>query len=142
MSTFVKIIIASLIVSLIGCGPRGESKSLSEIYERSQKRFEEGMNNASLNDSIKPLLMQVADSTKALINEPSASSTATGLADILSRCGEKASPTTRQPIYELSIQLRAMSEDTNSPSPGERMLIASRVLDAVASELETVGFRG
>lgn len=142
MNALIKIIVSSLIVSLIGCGPRGESKSLSEIYQRSQQRFEDGMNNASVNESIKPLLIQIAEGTKSLISESSAKSNAVTLADILSRCGEKASPTTRQPLYELSMQLRAMSEDSTNPSPGERMLIASRVLDAVASEIETVGFRG
>lgn len=141
MRSLVKLSIIFLVATLLGCGPRGESNSLNQIYERSQKRFQAGMNSDSINQSIKPLLTQVAEGAEALIGDSSGKTIATGLADILSRCSEKASPTTRQAIYELSMQLRAMSEEANNPSPGERMLIVSRIYDAVAAELETVGFK-
>ena len=135
------VLVIGMLLSVSGCGPRGEADTLPEIYKRSQDRFEQSMKKAQVTDAVKPLVSRVAEGVQNLMGDGSAKAAAPQLAEALSACGDKAGPTSRQPLYELTMQLRALGEGANEPTGPQRMLIAARVLDAMSAELETVAFR-
>lgn len=141
MSTFIRLTVCFFVLCLSACGPRGETKSLSQVYESSKQRFVTVKDAAVPGDVAQPLkdidshLNQISGQEGA-----QASHTATEIVTLLVPLTTRAGYPTRPAMGEIITQYRMMSEsgaDVKNPSA---KLLAARTYALLASELETTKF--
>lgn len=139
MSIIGRVAFAFSVLCLCGC-PRGETKSLGEVYEIAKQRFVSVKDAAVPEDVSQPLkdidshLNQIAaeEGTKA-------AQSAGQLAALLTPLTTRAGYPTRPAMGEIVAQYRMMAEGNDVKNPTARLL-AARTYSLLASELETTRF--
>ena len=135
-----------LLISVnIGCGPRGETKSLDEILKVSQDYFKDVSSkvpsnklSSEVSESIKTLndkLSSVLGSNDININKESLKD----VLNILNKLTVGAGYTSRAQLGEISSQYNEIIQSGNL-NENVKKLIVSRTYSLIASELEGVRF--
>lgn len=141
-----KIIFAAfLVLTVISCAPRGESKSVDEVLAIQRSKFTEQRDGANLSGPVKQELDSVAAGLETLSQlkkgeavEPLAVKVSEGLTVLISDAGY----TSRPALSELISQYRVLSADQASENGGAAVkLLVARTYSALASELETTKFQ-
>jgi len=140
MSTFIRIALFSSIIFINACAPRGETKTLAEVYANSKERFVTVQSAAVPSEIAQPLkdidtrLGQIAGQEGA-----EAAKTASAIADLLTPLTNRAGYTARPAMGEIISQYRMMSQAEEVKNPSAKLL-AARTYSLLASELETTKF--
>jgi hypothetical protein len=136
------ILVASVLASA-GCLPRGETKTLDEVYRQAKSEYL-ALNKSGLpqdlNEKIKGLEAQViafAEGDKDFNFEKSARD----LSGLLSSVTPKAGYTSRASLAELSLQLQSFSQSaTDEETRAKAKLIGARTLSLLKGEFDTTKF--
>jgi hypothetical protein len=137
-----------LACGLVGCGPRGETKTLAEILQIAKADFAEQFGNGSVlsDTSTQAQVSKIHSQLEALISDQSdraaLAKAASDIAHELASLTSKAGYTSRPALTELATQFREM---TASAEKGEAQLatlklMATRTYSTLASELATTKF--
>ena len=136
-----KIISLILALTLVACEfPRGESKSLSDVFKIAQTRYAAATKNLN-NPELSTKLTGIETTLNELIADPNTGrkEKATQIADALFALVQSAGQTSRPALYELAQQFVAIAK-VPAVEEAQLKLLASRTLSALASEAETTGF--
>lgn len=142
MRTSVKVITSIALCLLSACAPRGETKTLDDIYQSSKARFS-AVQGAAVPAEIGQPLKQVSGRLEELSAQKGsqASQTAGEVAELLAPLITKAGFTARPALGEVVSQYRMMAnaagKDIETP---QAKLLAARTYALLASELETTKF--
>lgn len=119
-----------------GCEPRGESKSVEQVYEIAKSRVESALLRSSTahKDVVERVIQQVVDVVESL-NPVDLRI----LGESLMKLYQHASPTVKVPLYHQADACINLGERGNLKKT-EIMLLASRIFNILSSELETTGF--
>lgn len=132
MSRIMKRILIILTLVLTACAPRGESKSLDEVYELAVERF-----NLASNITIPNELESKLEKLTFNIDKIGSTNSNKVLAENLNDLINRSSYTVRPGLTELTqILANSSSLDKNAVK-----LLQARILNSLASELETGKFR-
>lgn len=136
----VRVLVVALIFSLMvtGCAPRGESKSLDEVYQLAKARYSK-VQNTETPEHVSPVLTKLVENLNAA--GKNGQMDVTGVAGGLADLSNHASFTNRPAFAELAAQYRALSSSKDKANPAGIKLLASRTYSLLASELETAKFR-
>jgi hypothetical protein len=123
-------LVAIALVSLcfVGCGPRGETKTLDEVLANAKLRFVKvGISGSS--QEVQGILGEVQKNLETI---------ASSLNSLVSKSGY----TVRPSMGEIMAQYRALAEQAGhgSVSAAQLKLLAARTYELIASELETTRF--
>ncbi len=130
---------------LIGCQPRGESRTLDQIYSDARSSYVSGSGNAS--GEVKGALTELAAQLESLATQGQAGTDATKVAGSVAASLDglmgKIGVTARPAMAELINQYRMASANTSETagSPSLKLLVA-RTYTLLATELRTANFRG
>lgn len=127
-----------LLIALSSCAPRGESKSLSEVFEAAKTRYTTARSGAQ---GIAEL--QSLESTlSSWVSKPSYDG-ARKISDTLRTLIVKTGYTSRPAMGELIEQYQTIGFDKSAMkiSPSRVKLLVARTYNLLASELETTAFR-
>jgi|GEM_PF-6619084 len=135
-----KIIFLIFVFLLTSCLPRGESKSLDQVFDLALKRFDTAYKSADNENlpkevqSIKSNILRMleANPKKNIVNSKS-------IYEDLNTLIYKAGYTVRPGMNELIKQYSVISQ--SGCLKGTCKLIAARTLNNIASELETTAFK-
>ena len=150
-----------LISSLVSCAPRGETKSLDEVFAIAKQRYEEGIVGAKLSDPTKEKLIQLSSNLEAFLVAASPSEAgelSREISDDLTALIASAGYTTRPAFGELlktyqgvaapkdragtvSVESAEAPEGNFALDDSARKLLVARSFTALAQELETTSFR-
>ena len=144
------LVLCLCLISLVGCGPRGETKTLAEVLSLAKESFAQAVAHVS-DAQVKAQVSEVstnlekilADSASANGNAGAAVSTSTvAIADKLGELVKVAGFPTRPAMGELATQFRVLSTDAGkgAVNPARVKLLAARTYSLLASELETTQF--
>lgn len=127
------------LIAIVGCGPRGETKSLDEVVAGARSSFyqrAEVVKDAEVKDE----LAQAARLLEASIDSPLDDSSARSerIAQILQSLTTRAGYTSRPALGELQSQWLAGAEGGMTSEAGK--LLAARTFSLLASELDGIGF--
>lgn len=140
-----------LLLASAGCdGPRGESKSVDEIYAASKEHFQtvqDGLDGSIFEQQVTATLTQLSEALEKLPTSTGATgaSTAKSAEQSLSSLVQKAGYTSRASMAELVDQYEAVAKDLSGSTENDGMtarvkLLAARTYTVLASELETTKF--
>ncbi len=140
MRQFVTVLTVSL--CLIGCAPRGESKTIEELVAIAQSRIAEAEVKGDT-----PISAEVSDLKTSLENVLTVASAGTlvegktmsSIGDKIIALIPKAGVTSRASLSELSKQYQILGGGASVGADQAKLLVA-RTLHTVASELETTRF--
>lgn len=133
--------------SLIGCSPRGESKTLDQVLALQKEKFDSASKSAtpdtlSLVNNLGTQLERLGQGSIGQGNIEQSSATPAKLEELansLSLATDKAGYTSRPAMTELVAQYRALSLEKHVESNALRLLLA-RTYSILSSELETTRF--
>lgn len=136
-------VITILVAGLVGCKPRGETKTLAEVLAAAQARYADA-SKAEVPSEVAGMLDKVNADLQALIS----SDDLTGATDKLAAIGEaiaalvsKAGFTSRTALSEVAVQYRTLSGASGETLTAAQVkLLASRTYAILAAELETTKF--
>ncbi len=138
------IVTAIALCGLIGCAPRGETKTLEQILELAKSRFSSAL---TVNDGGSAQAVgsgTVKSLEQALLSaengEPGLGKTLAEIGNNLAVLTSSSGFTSRPAMNELSLQYRHLGSSGNA-SAEQVKLLASRTYNLLASELETTGFK-
>jgi hypothetical protein len=142
MRPVIKIAILLTITALSACAPRGESKTLDEVFKIAKQRYASVQSVEVGAKAKEPLQTLVADLTKLESDKLPADydKTATNIGNVLTDLSFHSSYTTRPSLGELSKQFRLIGEKSSATNPAAVKLLVSRTYSLIASELETSKF--
>lgn len=132
--------------TLFGCGPRGETKNLSEIFDNARARYSAALGGtADISGAVDLRLVsqrlgELADqATRGKV----AGAEITGMASTLTALINHAGPTNRPGFDELVNQFRAFQVDeaNSAQAAASLKLLLARTYTLLANELETTKFR-
>jgi len=126
---------------LAACAPRGETRTLEEIYDSSKARFEQSVSNASstqLNQELNQLAEKVIGFQKDETIE-----IARDISEQLLALTSQAGFTSRPALTEIQKQYLFISQlsSADNLSEAQKKLLAARTFSILAQEMETTGFR-
>jgi hypothetical protein len=138
-------LVAIALVSLcfVGCGPRGETKTLDEVLANAKLRFVKvGISGSS--QEVQGILGEVQKNLETMASGdvssavPALETIASSLNSLVSKSGY----TVRPSMGEIMAQYRALAEQAGhgSVSAAQLKLLAARTYELIASELETTRF--
>ncbi len=129
--------VLAFVLILFGCQPRGEFTPLDKVYELAVARFERALQNS--NTSFDQKLKDIYEILGLVISD--------GLNEDLRILGLKladlipyTNPTVRPSLYE-QIDTCLKLAEIQEISKEKALLLASRILNVLSSELETTAFR-
>jgi len=124
-----------LVIALLisGCGPRGESKTVDEVFYLAQERFNRALENSTLEDSKRQILKNIKALVQDFVTSDSSQVLAILIAEELKKITHFCHPNTRTSVFE---QIETI-ETLKSVQPNLRFYLGARVLNILASELET-----
>ncbi|MBN8547829.1 MAG: hypothetical protein J0M12_00790 [Deltaproteobacteria bacterium] len=140
MSVLKRLALAVCVLSLSAC-PRGETKTLGQVYDGSKQRFVAVQNAAVPQDVAQPLkdinarLEQISGQEGV-----QASQTASELAGLLAPLTVRAGYTARPGMGEVITEYRMLSQEGAAVKNPTVKLLAARTYSLLASELETTKF--
>lgn len=130
-------------LSLVSCGPRGETKTLDEVLQLAKERFNRVSSVTTGTDAAANIksLMGMLNSASSM-DSASAVQQLTQIADALTALVSHASYTVRPAMTEIINQYRVMAAMNSNgyPSAGQIRLLVARTYGVLASELETAKF--
>jgi hypothetical protein len=135
-------LVAFLAVLVMGCGPRGETKSLDAVLRAEKENFFSHA-EIKLPENVRDELTQAAKALEDLdmIDEGKESSDSLhSLIVALSALQVRAGYTTRPALAEILTQWRDIRRDTASVSVAEWKLLSARTYGLLSSELQGVRF--
>ncbi len=137
-NVFRSLLLMVAVALLCSCSPRGESKSLSEVYEAARARYA-AVNSVAAGVSE---LAGLEQGLLALVDNPKAD-TARSISDTLRTLIARAGYTSRPALGELIEQYQNIAfESSEMPVNQSRAkLLAARTYNLLARELETTSFR-
>lgn len=131
-----------VLVGFIGCNPRGETKTLDEVFRAAEGRFYQvyradgaGKGQPAVSSSLRVVVDTLKEIESA--GEQSLTDRYGAVGKALSELTTYAGYTTRPALGELAEQWIGLKASAEAPST--RLLI-SRTYGVLASELEAVGF--
>ena len=136
-----------LVFVLTGCdGPRGETKTLSEVLEGSKTRFSRSMQQGIGSEEVGKHLSTLTAAVEALQSEESGGEQARIINEIVSSMDSlmgHAGYMTRPSLAELLKQYQSINElpDDTQASKASIQLLAARTYSLLARELETTRFQ-
>jgi len=144
------------VMSLISCAPRGESKSLDEIYVESLASFKEVISSGEaqgVKSDIDKLTLLLNNLTSAT-SQAAAAQASKEAGDILTALSRKANYTSRAAMRELATQLETFNSSEMSElsfskdkqaaagmSASKAKLLAARTYQALTLELSGTKFK-
>lgn len=135
----------ALIFLLIGCAPRGESKSVAEIYEGSKERFASASREFVATGASEAInqIDSLLSKMEADMSVSSAQQNSAEIATALNSLILKAGYTARPALGEIVLQYRliASGEKDRAPSESHLRLLMARTYRLLAQELETTRFQ-
>lgn len=144
------VVVASFLIVLCACAPRGETRSLQEVLEASQQRFAAAW-EGELSSEARPILEGVKAQLSAAINASDPDVLAGISKDIsqkLALLKPYAGYPTRPALIEIRSQYAQISQQPGGLEGGNSQqiqarvkLLVSRTYALLASELETTRFR-
>lgn len=132
-----------LLLSIAACAPRGENKSIDEVFALQKQNFAQVAAAAQLKDPVSGNLREIAAQLErlALESEPAqVASHSKEIADAFVTLIPRAGFTSRPAMTELQSQFLAVSQDGKALDQSSRKMLAARTYSALASELETTKF--
>ncbi|MCS6961715.1 MAG: hypothetical protein NZT61_04335 [Deltaproteobacteria bacterium] len=129
-------LITAVIVLVLGCQPRGETKSVEEILSISKERFNRAYSASEFEK--KKQVGKVIDILNSILEKPTRTDFLL-LGEHLMMLLPHASPTVKTSLYYQADTSFNLAEK-DSISRGELFLFASRVYHSLSSELETSKF--
>jgi len=144
-SRFSSLLVAACFVSVVGCGPRGESHTLDQIFADARGAYSGVASNAntSVGDPLKQLNGDL-ERLAGLSGGGDAREISKQVADGLAGLTPKAGVTQRASLTELANQYRVISSQTESPvtlGNAQLKLLVARTYQLLASEISTTNFR-
>jgi hypothetical protein len=132
--------LASLLL-LASCAPRGETKTLEEIYANSKSRYT-AVQSAQVPADVTQPLGSIATHLEQIAGQhgADASRSAKEIAELLAPLTTRAGYTSRPAMGELVSQYRMMSQSEAAVENPTAKLLAARTYTLLASELETTKF--
>lgn len=131
------------ILMVVGCAPRGESKSLTEIIEAGKARYM-AAKGVKLSDDIQSKLTSLTskldDALSAAQSGNINSVTLSQIDEMLSDMVGHAGVTARAGINQLAKQYRELSSSEGGVNSGAVGLLVGRTYSAIGAELETTKF--
>lgn len=132
-----------LVAGLVGCMPRGETRTLAEVLAAAQARYADA-SKAGVSSEVAAMLEKVNVDLQALTS----SEDLTGANDEVAAIGEaiaalvsKAGFTSRTALNEIALQYRTLGGGpVETLSAAQVKLLASRTYSLLAAELETTKF--
>lgn len=137
MLRFVIWAVIGLLIS--GCSPRGESKSVEEVFHLAQDRFNRALENSALDDSKRQVLKNIKALVQDFVVSDSSQILASLIAEELKKITHYCHPNTRTSVFE-QIETVENLKSAQSIQPNLRFYLGARVLNILASELETHQF--
>ena len=127
-----------LVIALLisGCGPRGESKTVDEVFYLAQERFNRALENSALEDSRRQILKNIKALVQDFVTSDSSQVLAILIAEELKKITHFCHPNTRTSIFE-QIETIETLKSVQTVQPNLRFYLGARVLNILASELET-----
>jgi hypothetical protein len=137
------IIFAVLSVSLIGCGPRGETLTLDEVLANAKQRYSR-ISAAGAGQDVQLVLGELQKGLDTLSSgDMSAAQTELeSIATNLNKLVSKAGYTVRPSLGEMLAQYRTLSQAAaaGSLTVPQLKLLTARTYELLASEMETTKF--
>ena len=151
--------------ALVSCAPRGETKSLEEVFQIAKTRYERSLSAVELSADTDSALSQVGESMQELLQADTTDEVAKAAARVETLLGElvvKAAYTNRPAMGELlkayrgltgesgrEVALSISSREEGATADHERSvanletrkLLVARSYNALSQELETTSFR-
>ncbi|MCS6894283.1 MAG: hypothetical protein NZO16_06960 [Deltaproteobacteria bacterium] len=121
---------------LISCQPRGESKSIKEVFDLARSRFEASL--VGIDEAKKAQLEQISELLQDLVKYTSTDDLKL-VSENLSSLLAYANPTVRPALFE-QIDTSLNFVEKGAIKSNEAMLLASRIYHILSSELETTKF--
>lgn len=143
---FKAVVVLSVLSSgLLACKPRGESRTLDQIYSDARSSYVSGSESASVD--VRSALTDIAGKLDNLAEQGRAGgdvktlagSVASSLDGLMGKVGVTARPALAELINQYRVASTSSSEAAGSPSL--RLLIA-RTYTLLATEIRTSNFRG
>ena len=135
------VILVALLV--VGCSPRGESKSLSEVIEDGKARYM-AVKGVNLNAEVQAKLGAVVGKLEEILvaaQEGGINGSDLGeVEELLSQLVDHAGMTARAGMNQLAKQYRELSGSAESANSGAVGLLVGRTYSAIGAELETTKF--
>ncbi|NDC39788.1 MAG: hypothetical protein EBZ48_17440, partial [Proteobacteria bacterium] len=138
-------VLGVFLLLLVGCAPRGETKSLQEVLDIARNHYVE-LTRAQESETLKGTLIELARNLEDMVSANGAGAQvaqASGnVASKLSQLVHTAGYTSRASIGEILLQHRVLVEDaTRSEVNGARVkLLVARTYSVISSEVETTKF--
>jgi hypothetical protein len=146
---------------LVSCAPRGETKSLEEVFQIAKTRYERSLSAVELTADTDTVLSQLGDSMQELLQADTTDAVAKAASRVEMLLGQlvvKAAYTNRPAIGELLKAYRGLTGDsgrevalsvsasdqgsaTAATNIETRKLLVARSYNALSQELETTSFR-
>lgn len=140
---FLSILVFAL--SVVSCGPRGESLSVDQILTVQKDKYSNHLNAAQVNSSLLSNLNGISAALDLISSEAGAKQVndkAKVISENLSDLIVKAGYTSRPALSELVTQYRVIASGAgSSDKPATIKLLVARTYSALASELETTKFQ-
>ena len=127
----------ALVLVVSGCAPRGETLTMEQVLELSQKRMEAA--ELTLNGSLPKNVSDLKDFLAKALSESNNNKILTQVGDTLATLIPHAAITSRAALNELAVQFKELGARGNT-TQDQVTLLVSRTYHAVASELETTRF--
>lgn len=143
MRQFLSLFTLSLCFScLLGCAPRGESKTIEELVAVAQSRIAEA--EVKGEGQVSEAVSELTTSLQNILTTAESSATIEGkalasISEMIRMLIPKAGVTSRASLSELSKQYQILGSGASVGSDQAKLLVA-RTLHTVASELETTKF--
>ncbi len=140
---FLSILVITL--SIVSCGPRGESLSVDQILTVQKDKYSNHLNSSQVNSSLLSNLNGISAALDLISSEGGAKQVndkAKVISENLSDLIVKAGYTSRPALSELVTQYRVIASGAGaSDKPATIKLLVARTYSALASELETTKFQ-
>lgn len=145
MKSAFRCLIVLLAASVIGCAPRGESKSVSELLAESKARYAQ-VNKDGLDAAASKALADLTAKLEVMEKASDAAglkASAKSAAQALAVLNDKAGYTQRPAIGELTAEFRGFGQNAapDADLGAASKLLVSRTYMLLAAELETMKFK-
>jgi len=135
-------LLAILCLSILSaCAPRGETRTLDQIYKSASDRFDKSLARSS-SDEINQKLKQLSAQVRGF-NSGEQLEAAGSISEQLMTLTGRAGFTSRPALTEIQRQYQHIAQigSAEALSDAQRKLLAARTLSILAQELETTAFQ-
>ncbi len=144
MRYFLILMISCSLLGLVGCAPRGETKSVEQVLEDAKARYQEVKPTGNLAANVSSTLTSLTSNMSSIERGIAGLSQSAGeIAEGLTALERHAGYTSRASMAELIGQYRSLaatSSEAESSTAAAAKLLVARTYNLLASELETTQF--